>query len=128
MNHENPQLHDVYRLSLSSGELVKEISNPGYAGWLTDEDMVVRAALEPLPDGGFDLLVRDTGEDEWRTLLRISADDAPSSDVVSFSGDGGSLLLISADGSDTGRLTRMSPRPLVAVHSDRRSILFRPRV
>ena len=25
-------------------------------------------------------------------------------------------------------LPRMSPRPLVAVHSDRRSILFRPRV
>ena len=69
--------------------------------------MVVRAALAPLPDGGFDLLVRDTGEDEWRTLLRISADDAPSSDVVSFSGDGRSLLLISADGSDTGRLTRV---------------------
>jgi dipeptidyl aminopeptidase/acylaminoacyl peptidase len=107
LNRENPQLHDVYRLSLSSGELVKEIGNPGYAAWLTDEDMVVRAALAPLPDGGFDLLVRDTGEDEWRTLLRISADDAPSSDVVSFSGDGRSLLLISADGSDTGRLTRI---------------------
>ena len=107
MNRDNPQLHDVYRLTLSSGSLVKEISNPGYAGWLTDEDMVVRAALAPLPDGGFDLLVRDTAEEEWRTLLRISADDAPSSDVLSFSGDGRSLLLISADGSDTGRLVRV---------------------
>jgi dipeptidyl aminopeptidase/acylaminoacyl peptidase len=110
MNRDNPQLHDVYRLSLESGELVKEIENPGYAGWLADEDMAVRATLSPLPDGGFDLLVRDSGtggSDGWRTLLRISADDAPSSDALSFSGDGSSLLFISADGSDTGRLVRI---------------------
>ncbi|HZR48253.1 MAG TPA: S9 family peptidase [Streptosporangiaceae bacterium] len=108
MNQENAQLHDVYRLSLSSGELVKEIANPGYAGWLADEDMVVRATLSPLPDGGFDLLVRDSGADtEWRKLLTISADDATSSDALSFTGDGTGLLLISADGSDTGRLVRV---------------------
>jgi dipeptidyl aminopeptidase/acylaminoacyl peptidase len=108
MNRENPQLHDVYRLSLSSGSLVKEITNPGYAGWLADEDMVVRAALAPLPDGGFDLLVRDSGSDpQWRTLLTIAADDATSSDALSFTGDGSGLLLISTDGSDTGRLVRV---------------------
>jgi dipeptidyl aminopeptidase/acylaminoacyl peptidase len=108
MNRENPQLHDVYRLSLSSGSLVKEIANPGYAGWLADEDMVVRATLSPLPDGGFDLLVRDSGSDtEWRKLLTIPADDATSSDALSFTGDGSALLLISAEGSDTGRLVRV---------------------
>jgi dipeptidyl aminopeptidase/acylaminoacyl peptidase len=107
MNRENPQLHDVYRLSLPSGALDKVIDNPGYAGWMADEDMVVRGALSPLPDGGFDLLVRDTLDDPWRTLLTISADDAPSSDALSFSGDGSSLLFISADGSDTGRLVRI---------------------
>jgi dipeptidyl aminopeptidase/acylaminoacyl peptidase len=107
MNRENQQLHDVYRLSLATGELTKEITNPGYAGWLADEDMVVRAALSPLPDGGFDLLVRDSVDAEWRTLLTISGDDAPASDVLSFSGDGTSLLVVSADGSDTGRLTRI---------------------
>jgi dipeptidyl aminopeptidase/acylaminoacyl peptidase len=107
MNKENPQLHDVYKLDLSTGELVKTIDNPGYAGWLADEDQVVRGALEPTPDGGFNLLVRDSGDSQWRTLLTISADDAPSSDALSFSGDGSSLLLISAEGSDTGRLARV---------------------
>ena len=52
INRDNPQLHDVYQLSLTSGELVKLIENPGYAGWLADEDMVVRGAISPLPDGG----------------------------------------------------------------------------
>jgi dipeptidyl aminopeptidase/acylaminoacyl peptidase len=107
INADNPQLHDVYRLHLASGELVKEIENPGYAGWLADEDLVVRCAIAPLPDGSFDVLVRDSGEDEFRHLLSIPAEDATSTDVVSFSGDGRSVLMISAAGSDTGRLTRV---------------------
>jgi dipeptidyl aminopeptidase/acylaminoacyl peptidase len=107
VNADNPQLHDVYRLHLSSGELVKEIANPGYAGWLADEDLVVRCALAPVPDGSFNVLVRDSGDDEFRHLLTIPAEDATSFDVVSFSGDGRSLLMISAAGSDTARLMRV---------------------
>jgi dipeptidyl aminopeptidase/acylaminoacyl peptidase len=107
MNRDNPQLHDVYRLDLPTGELVKVIENPGYAGWLADEELVVRGALAPLPDGGFDLLVRDSADGDWRTLVTITADDAPASDVLSFSGDGRSLLAISSAGTDTGRLCRV---------------------
>ncbi len=107
INADNPQLHDVYRLNLASGELVKEIENPGYLGWVADEDLVVRAALQPVPDGSFNVLVRDGGKDDFRHLLTIPAEDATSTDLVSFSGDGRSLLMISAAGSDTGRLTRI---------------------
>ena len=107
INADNPQLHDVYRLDLATGDLVKEIANPGYAAWVADEDLVVRCALEPLPDGAFDVLVRDSDPGDWRKLLTIPAEDATSSDVVSFSGDGRSLLMISAAGSNTGRLTRV---------------------
>jgi dipeptidyl aminopeptidase/acylaminoacyl peptidase len=107
MNRENPELHDVFRLDLTTGELEKLIENPGYAGWLADEDLVVRAAISPLPDGGFDLLVRESADAEWRTLLTIGAEDAPSSDILAFSGDGASLLVISSAGTDTGRLARI---------------------
>jgi dipeptidyl aminopeptidase/acylaminoacyl peptidase len=107
MNRDNPQLHDVYRLDLPTGELVKVIENPGYAGWVADEELAVRGALAPLPDGGFDLLVRDSADGDWRTLVTITADDAPASDVLSFSGDGRSLLAISPAGTDTGRLCRI---------------------
>jgi dipeptidyl aminopeptidase/acylaminoacyl peptidase len=107
VNKDNPQLHDVYRLDLATGSLVKEIENPGFAGWIADEDLVVRGALRPQPDGSFDLLVRESDDDEWRTLLSIPAEDATSSDVVAFSEDGRSLLMISAAGSNTGRLARV---------------------
>src|SRR5579864_9591604 len=111
MNRDNPQLHDVYRLDLKTGELAKLIENPGYVGWLADEDMVVRGAISPLPDGGFDLLVRDSAEDGWRTLLTIPADDVPASHVLAFSGDGTTLLAVSSIGTDTGRLVRISLGP-----------------
>jgi dipeptidyl aminopeptidase/acylaminoacyl peptidase len=107
INADNPQLHDVYRLDLSTGSLVKEIVNPGYAGWVADEDLVVRCALQPVPDGSFDVLVRDSADADWRTLLTIPAEDATSSDIESFSGDGRSLLMISAAGANTGRLARI---------------------
>ena len=107
INADNPQLHDVYRLYLGTGQLVKEIANPGYAGWLADEDLVVRCALAPVPDGSFNVLVRDSAEGVFRQLLTIPAEDATSTDVVSFSGDGRSLLMESAAGSDTARLTRV---------------------
>jgi dipeptidyl aminopeptidase/acylaminoacyl peptidase len=107
INADNPQLHDVYRLDLETGSLVKEIVNPGYAGWLADEDLVVRCAMAPLPDGGFDVLVRDSASADWRTLLTISAEDVTSSDVLSFSGDGAALYMISAADANTGRLTRV---------------------
>jgi len=109
INADNPQLHDVYRLDLETGALVKEIENPGYAGWLADEDLVVRCAMAPLPDGSFDVLVRDSGsaDAEWRKLLTIPAEDATSTDVVSFSGDGRTLLMITSVGADKARLTRV---------------------
>jgi dipeptidyl aminopeptidase/acylaminoacyl peptidase len=105
LNRDNPQLHDVYRLDLKTGELVKEIDNPGYAGWLADEDMVVRGAIAPLPDGGYDFLVRDGADAAWRTLLTIPADDVTASDALAFTGDGQSLVAISSLGVNTGRLT-----------------------
>jgi dipeptidyl aminopeptidase/acylaminoacyl peptidase len=110
INADNPELHDVYRLDLVTGELVKEIENPGYAGWVADEDLVVRCAIAPLPDGSFDVLVRDadaSADADWRKLVTIPPEDATTTDVVSFSGDGRSLLMISAAGSDTGQLTRV---------------------
>ena len=107
LNRDDPQLHDVYRLDLKTGELTKLIDNPGYAGWLADQDMVVRGAVSPMPDGGYEVLVRDDAEADWRTLLTISADDAPASGILAFTGDGKSLLGISSAGVDTGRLVQV---------------------
>ncbi|HEU5417224.1 MAG TPA: S9 family peptidase [Streptosporangiaceae bacterium] len=122
LNRDNPQLHDVYRLDLVTGELTKELDNPGFAGWIADSQLLVRAALAPQPDGGFLLLVReDNGESGgdagtaaadgippgWRLLLAISAEDAGGTEHLEFSGDGQSLIMTSSVGAQTARLTRI---------------------
>ncbi len=107
LNRDDPQLHDVYRLDLLTGELTLEEKNPGFVGWLADEQMRVRAGFAPLPDGGFNLMVRDAAGGDWRTLLAIPADDATASDVVTFSEDGRSLLGITSIGTNTARLVRV---------------------
>ncbi len=108
MNKDNPQLHDVYRLELTSGELTKEVENPGFLGWLADPKLVVRGAFQPLPDGSITALVRDGAGDDWRELMTIPAEDALTTDAVTFSADGQSLLLVSSVGAETARLVRFN--------------------
>jgi dienelactone hydrolase len=107
LNRDNPELHDVYRLDLVTGELVKEVHNPGFAGWLADAQLAVRGAGQPQPDGSLVYLVRDDPEAEWRPLLTVPADDALTSEPVAFSEDGRSLLAVSSVGAQTGRLVRI---------------------
>jgi dipeptidyl aminopeptidase/acylaminoacyl peptidase len=107
LNRDNPELHDVYRLDLVTGELAKEVENPGFIGWIADAQLAVRGAAAPRPDGSLVLLVRDTAEADWRELLTVPADDALTSDAIAFSEDGSSLLATSSIGANTGRLVRI---------------------
>jgi dipeptidyl aminopeptidase/acylaminoacyl peptidase len=113
LNRNNEQLHDVYRLTLATGELVKEVQNPGFVGWVADSDFQVRAGVAPTPDGGTVIMVRDAAtavdaEDAgWRPLLAAGPEDALTTGPLSFSLDGTTLLAESSVGSDTGRLVRL---------------------
>ena len=118
LNKDNPQLHDVYRLDLTSGELTRELTNPGFIGMVADPQLVVRAALQPRPDGSSLLVVRDTaggdgadssaaGSPDWRELLTISPEDSLTTAPVGFSADGRSLLVISSVGAEAARLVRV---------------------
>jgi dipeptidyl aminopeptidase/acylaminoacyl peptidase len=107
LNHPDPRLHDVYRVDVATGDRNRVVANSGYVGWLPDEDLVVRAALAPRKRGGFDLVVRDDADADWRPLIEIPADDVPPTGLLSFSGDGRSLLAVSSIGTETGELTRI---------------------
>ena len=107
LNRDNPELHDVYRVNLKTGELTKEEENPGFMGWIADAQLVIRGAVRPAPDGGFDLLVRDGPGSDWRELLSVPVDDAITTEPIAFSADGQSLLITSSAGAQTARLVRL---------------------
>ncbi len=108
INRDNPELHDVYRLDLVTGELQKVLENPGFIGWVADAEMVVRAGVAPQPDGGFVLMVRERRDQDWRPLLTVSAEDALTTGPLSFTVEGSSLLALSSVGADTARLVRIN--------------------
>jgi len=111
LNKENREVHDVYRLSISSGDLELVAKNPGnVASWVADRDFRVRGALAATPEGGFDLLFRETERDDWRTLVSWGPEDALNSGPVGFSGDGGRMYLLDSRGANATRLAAFDLR------------------
>jgi len=107
INKDNPQLHDVYHLDLSSGELRKVVENPGYLGWVVDDDLVVRGAVTPTPDGGMVIVVRDDVSSEWRPLLQVGPDDAESTGPVGFTKDGTAMYAQTSVNANTARVVKI---------------------
>jgi dipeptidyl aminopeptidase/acylaminoacyl peptidase len=108
LNRDNPALHDVYRLDLITGDLVKEVENPGFAGWVADTELVIRAGVELNPHNGAMVVhVRDGNGDAWRVVLSVPFEDTLTSAPMAISADGASMLALSSAGADTGRLVRI---------------------
>jgi dipeptidyl aminopeptidase/acylaminoacyl peptidase len=107
LNRDNPKLHDVYRVDLVTGGLTLDVKNPGVLGWVADQQLVVRAAVKPRPDGGRVLLVRDGADAPWRPLLTVPGDDAAGFRPIAFSADGASVLAVSSVGAEASRLVRI---------------------
>jgi dipeptidyl aminopeptidase/acylaminoacyl peptidase len=108
LNKENPQVHDVYRLSIPSGDLELVAKNPGnVASWVADRDFRVRGATAATPEGGFDLLFRETEKADWRTLVSWGPEDALNSGPVGFSGDGERMYLLDSRDANAARLVAL---------------------
>ncbi|HKH09973.1 MAG TPA: S9 family peptidase [Rubrobacter sp.] len=103
LNRENPELHDAYRLTLSTGDLDLVARNPGnVVGWVADKDFEVSAAVTATPEGGSELLLRE-GEG-WKTLVAWDKEDALSSGPVGFAEDAGKMYLLDSRGANAARL------------------------
>jgi dipeptidyl aminopeptidase/acylaminoacyl peptidase len=108
LNKENREVHDVYRLSISSGDLELVAKNPGnVARWIADRDFKVRGALAATPEGGFDLLFRETEEADWRALVSWGPEDSLNSGPVGFSGDGGRMYLLDSRDANAAQLVAL---------------------
>ncbi len=108
MNKEDERLHDVYRLDLLSKELTMVAKNPGnVASWIVDSKMSVRGAVASTEKGGFDLLVRNSTDSEWRTLISWDAENALTSAPIGFTLDGTSLYVLDSRNANAAPLIKM---------------------
>jgi dipeptidyl aminopeptidase/acylaminoacyl peptidase len=106
LNERDKRLFDVHRLDIASGKLTFDTENPGnVSSWTADADLAVRAAIVANGDASYAIIVRDTLDSPWRTLITTSADDGMPNPVA-FTGDGTGLYVITALGANAARLMR----------------------
>jgi dipeptidyl aminopeptidase/acylaminoacyl peptidase len=133
LNLRDSRYFDMYRIKLSTGDVTLDTENPGdVLSWNTDSHFVIRAATAFDSKTGQSVLrVRDAAGQPWRTLVVWPFEESlffgqinGGSVVADFSADGESLYVVSASGSDTGRLIRLdahSGKELEIIAEDSRS-------
>ncbi len=78
MNRRNPEIFDVYRLDVRSGETTLVAENPGNVqSWITDH--AGRLRLAQTTDGvNTSILYRETEDDAWRTVATYDFKESAS--------------------------------------------------
>ncbi len=111
LNKEDKSRHDVYRLNLKSGELSLAAKNPGQAsGWVVDPEMKVRGAVVTRPEGGYEVLIREGEDREWKKIFSWDFEDSMASSVAGFSKTGNEVFLLDPRGRDTAALVKWDVR------------------
>ena len=132
LNDRDPQLHDIYRLDISTGEMQLVQENPEFAGFVTDLDYRVRFAMRVTPDGGSEVL-RPSAAGDWELFIRIAMEDMLTTQPIGFDRAGGTLYMIDSRGRDTAALVAADPqtgeRTVLAedARSDADDVLVHPR-
>jgi dipeptidyl aminopeptidase/acylaminoacyl peptidase len=106
LNDRNPQLHDIWRINIESGEKELVQENHGVAGYLTDDNLKVRLALNYTPLGGQVWQVPE-GEGEgrsWKDFMEFGPEDAMTSGPAGFDKTGETLYFLDSRGRNTGGL------------------------
>lgn len=91
LNDRNPQLHDVYKLKISTGErtLIRK-NEENIAGWMTDIDGNLRIGIRQTEDGGSEIL--KLNGDKLESIYKVTSEE--TANPVRFTPDGKSFYLI----------------------------------
>lgn len=109
LNDRNPQLHDIWRINIESGEMQLVQQNHGVAGFLTDDDYAVRLAFNYTPAGGqvWQLPEGEGPARTWKNFLEFGPEDAMTSGPVGFDKTGQTLYFQDSRNRNTSGLFAM---------------------
>lgn len=103
MNISDRRKHDIYRINLKNGAVEFDTENPGnIVNWTADAQFQVRAATATTPEGGSELLWRETADKSWESLRKWGADEEGG--AVMFSENGKILYIIGNHDANAERL------------------------
>ena len=104
LNNRDPRWHDVYLLEPATGKLTLVMQNDGYAGYLADDDLKLRMAIRPRPDGGSDYFRVVDGKVEAQPFMSYGLDDSLTTEPAGYTVDGKTLYWIDSRNRDTAGL------------------------
>ena len=104
LNDRNPELHDLYRININSGERTLVLENSeGFASFVTDDDYNVPFALKLQPDGTLAML-RSTEEGSWQPFQEIPPEDNLTTYPVGLDKSGQILYMLDSRKRNTAAL------------------------
>ncbi len=104
LNDRDPQVHDVHRVNILTGDRKLVQQNDGYVGFVTDDNFNVRLATKITPDGGKEIFQPAEEGTEWVSYMKIPPEEAMNSGPAGFDKTGRILYLVDSTGRDTSAL------------------------
>ncbi|HEX9931261.1 MAG TPA: S9 family peptidase [Allosphingosinicella sp.] len=108
LNARNPQFFDLYEINYRTGarRLVQE--NPGYGGWIVDNQLRPRFATQQ-GAGGATKVFRRTDAGTWAEAFTIPTEDIQTTNSIGFNRADNALYWVDSRGRNTAALMRMDP-------------------
>jgi len=107
LNDRNPELHDLYRVNIDTGERSLIQENEGFLDFVTDHTYNVRFASRFESDGGIQLF-RSTDQGGWESFMKLEMEDTLTTSLVGFDKTGEILYMHDSRGRDTAALTALN--------------------
>ena len=107
LNDRAPELHDIYRINIRTGERQLVLQNNGFAGFMSDDAFQLRLAMRMTPDGGSELLKPDVAGG-WSPWMQIAMEDTLTTSPVGFNKTGDTVYMLDSRGRNTAALTSLA--------------------
>lgn len=107
LNDRVPELHDIYRINMRTGERQLVLQNEGFAGFLSDDAFQLRLAFRITPDGGSELLMPDA-DGGWSSWMQIAMEDTLTTSPVGLNKAGDTVYMLDSRGRNTAALTSLA--------------------
>jgi dipeptidyl aminopeptidase/acylaminoacyl peptidase len=101
LNDRIPQLHDVYRININTGERSLMLENERFVAFVMDDELQVRLAIQSTPSGGGNIFKR---ADKWELFQEIPQADMLTSEPVGFDKSGKTLYMTDSRNRNTAAL------------------------
>ncbi len=131
LNDRNPELHDLYRINIETGEKSLVQKNEGFSQFVTDDDYNVRFAIRSTPLGGNEILM-PTNNGHWTAVMNIAMADSLTTNIMEFDKTGQIVYLEDSRNRNTSALfawdTKTGKQTLLAENpqADVSSVMIHP--